>query len=378
MAETLSQSGIAQILLTLLTKNSTPPRIGLLKKKSTPPTTPQNGNKQMNNAVPKDNKTHILEAFRQLLNQRKTTDSKVATKEETAAKEQNKQLLEVATTYTVDGIVKGLADLQLEFGSIVSGISEKLVKETQKLDELKQAIEIETQHLQELQKIRIVADALDIITQEHQAKLKNLDQDATEHQQSLEKQIVEARKKWQKEQEENEATLQQQTELLVKQRQQETENYQYELERRQKIETDDYENRARQQERELQDIEQTYQKQWQEREKTLNDHQTLFAEYQQKLATIPEELKKAEDEARKKAIEEVNRDAKVKADLFEKEWEGNKQGYELKIQSLEATIQRQTEQIADLSSQLQATMKQAQELAMRAFATTANSAEKAK
>lgn len=332
----------------------------------------------MNNAVPKDNKTHILEAFRQLLNQRKTTDSKVATKEETAAKEQNKQLLEVATTYTVDGIVKGLADLQLEFGSIVSGISDKLVKETQKLDELKQAIEIETQHLQELQKIRIVADALDIITQEHQAKLKNLDQDATEQQQTLEKQIVEARKKWQKEQEENEATLQQQTELLVKQRQQETENYQYELERRQKIETDDYENCARQQERELQDIEQTYQKQWQEREKTLNDHQTLFAEYQQKLATIPEELKKAEDEARKKAIEEVNRDAKVKADLFEKEWEGSKQGYELKIQSLEATIQRQTEQIADLSAQLQATMRQAQELAMRAFATTANNAEKAK
>ena len=38
------------------------------------------------------------------------------------------------------------------------------------------------------------------------------------------------------------------------------------------------------------------------------------------------------------------------------------------MQSLQQTIERQTEQIAEISAQLQATMKQAQDLAMKAFA----------
>ena len=46
-------------------------------------------------------------------------------------------------------------------------LSEKLVNENSKLDELKLALEIETQHLQELPKIRIAADISHILSQEH-------------------------------------------------------------------------------------------------------------------------------------------------------------------------------------------------------------------
>ena len=53
--------------------------------------------------------------------------------------------------------------------------------------------------------------------------------------------------------------------------------------------------------------------------------------------------------------------------MFEKEWEGSKQSYELKITSLEQTIERQKEQIESISNQLQETLKQAQDLSMRAF-----------
>ena len=102
----------------------------------------------------RDSKDQISKAFQQILTDRKKSDSKIATKEEEAEKEKNKQVLEVASTYTIDSIVKGLADLQLEFGSIVNGLSEKLSTEASKLDELKRAINIETQHLQELQQIR--------------------------------------------------------------------------------------------------------------------------------------------------------------------------------------------------------------------------------
>jgi len=319
--------------------------------------------------IAKDSKAKILQSFQQILAEKKKIESKVATREEEAEKAKNKQLLEVAATYTIDSIVKGLADLQLDFGSIINGVNEKLTTESSKLDELKRALEIENQRLQELQQIRIVADALHILTQEHQEKLTSLEQNAANQREIVEKDTTEKRKLWQKEQQEFDAVIAEQTALITKERQQETADYQYELERNRKVETDEYEEFKRKLERELQEATREKEKQWVEREKYLADHQTEFTENQTKAAGFEEELKQAYIKAKEEAIQEVTREAKVKSDLFEKEWTSTKQGYELKVQSLQETITRQTEQIADLSNQLQATMRQAQELAMKAFAT---------
>ena len=322
-------------------------------------------------ATAKDSKAQILQNFQQILADKKKIESKVETKEQSAEKAKNKQLLEVASTYTIDSIVKGLADLQLDFGSITSGLSEKLKQESSKLDELKRAIEIEAEQLQQLQQIRVVADAFHILTQEHQEKLTVLEQNATNQHEIIEKDTTQKRKIWGKEQQEFDAAVQEKTAFTIKQRQGEAADYQYDLQRERKIETDAYEETKRTSERELQESTREKDKNWAEREKLLSDNQAEFEKNQTKAAGFEEELKQAYTKAKEEAIQEVSREAKVKADLVDKEWEGSKQGYELKVQSLQQTIERQTEQIAEISAQLQATMKQAQDLAMKAFATKA-------
>ena len=322
-------------------------------------------------ATAKDSKAQILQNFQQILADKKKIESKVETKEQSAEKAKNKQLLEVASTYTIDSIIKGLADLQLDFGSITSGLSEKLKQESSKLDELKRAIEIEAQQLQELQQIRVVADAFHILTQEHQEKLTVLEQNATNQREIIEKDTTQKRKIWGKEQQEFDAAVQEKTAFTIKQRQGEAADYQYDLQRERKIETDAYEETKRTSEREMQEFTREKDKNWVEREKLLSDNQAEFEKNQTKVAGFEEELKQAYTKAKEEAIQEVSREAKVKADLVDKEWEGSKQGYELKVQSLQQTIERQTEQIAEISAQLQATMKQAQDLAMKAFASKA-------
>ncbi len=318
-------------------------------------------------AASKDGKQQLMQAFQQILVERKKLESKIATKLEVADKVKNKQILEVASTYTVDSIVKSLADLQLEFGSIVNSLSDKLGKENSKLDELNRAIEVETQYLQELQQIRTVADTVDVLTQEHREKLRILEQDSISKRETLEKEIAQTRKDWQKEQTQYDEVVQAENELLLKQRQQETEEYEYKLENTRKINADAYEAKKRNLEREVLESTQEKDKNWAEREKVLKDNQPLFAEYQKKVAAFPVELEEAVKKAREEAIKETGQKAKVEADLFEKEWEATKQSYELKIRSLEETIQKQAEQIDGISVQLQATLKQAQDLAMRAF-----------
>ncbi|MEZ2228765.1 MAG: hypothetical protein ACBR50_21135 [Microcoleus sp.] len=321
--------------------------------------------------IAKDSKAKILQNFQQILAENKKIESKVETKEQEAEKAKNKQLLEVASTYTIDSIVKGLADLQLDFGSIINGLSEKLSAESSKLDELKRGIEIETAQLQQLQQIRVVADALYILTQEHQEKITALEQSAANQREVIEKDTIKKRKAWEKEQQEFEIQVQETTALTIKEREQETADYRYELERSRKVETDEYVEAKRKSERELQQSTREKDKNWTEREKLLTDNQAEFVKNQTKAAGFEEELKQANTKAKEEAIQEVSREAKVKADLVDKEWEGTKQGYELKVQSLQQTIGRQTEQIAEISAQLQATMKQAQDLAMKAFATKA-------
>lgn len=108
----------------------------------------------------------------------------------------------------------------------------------------------------------------------------------------------------------------------------------------------------------------------------MKDNQNLADENIAKVAAFPAELEEAVKKAREEAIKETTGNEKVKADLAEKEWEGNKQGYDMKIQSLERVIERQTEQINAIAEQLQTVMNQAQSLAMKAFETSAKISEK--
>jgi hypothetical protein len=326
----------------------------------------------MTQLVVKDNKTKILQALQTILAERSHLVSRIATREEEAEKAQNQNILATVSQYTADSIVRGLADLQLEFGNAVTGLSTQLSTETTKLNELSRAIAVEMQHLQDLQQTRVVADALYLLNQEHQEQLRILEQRTTRDREALNQEMAQVRKVWQQEQQEFEATLTETDELQQQERQQQEADYEYDAERSHKIATDEYEAARRQIEREIQDETQLNGKLWAEREQNLAGNQKLLKEYQQKAAAFPAELEDAIKKAREEGIRDANQDAKIKADLIEKEWESTKQGYELQIQSLDAKIQLQGEQITEISTQLQAAMRQAQELAMRAFESSSS------
>ena len=327
-------------------------------------------------AIVKNSKLQILTELERILAQQQQPGSKVATKQEEAQLVKNKEIVTKAATYTVDTIVKGMADLQLEFGSIISGLSDRLTGEVEKLTEVKQSIEIETQHRSELQQVRVVADALHIITQEHQQSLKAIEQQLTVDRENISKEQINLRKQWEQNQRDY---TDRQTELVMnitKDRQNEQDEIQYKITRDRQLQTDAYTETKRNQEQDILSQDREQQKQWKEREKFLKDNQKLTDENTAKVTAFPAELEEAVKKAREEAIKETSNDAKVKADLAEKEWEGNKQGFETKIQSLERVIDRQNQQIIAIAEQLQTVINQAQSLAMKAFETSAKISEK--
>lgn len=326
----------------------------------------------MTQIAAQDSKTRIIDALQIILAEQRSLSSRVATRAEEAEQERNRSVLEAVSQYTADSIVRGLADLQLDFGTTVTELANGLTRETTKLEDLKRAIAVETKNLQDLQRTRVVADALYLLTQEHQETLRQLDQQANRDREALEREKTELRKGWQQEQEEFDSNASDNRELLSQSRQQQEADYQYDSTRARRIASDDYDQARRQIEREIQETIAAKEKDWAERERILATDQGLCEEYQQRVASFPNELEAAIKKAREEGIRDANQDAKVKADLLEKEWESTRQGYEIQIQSLETKIQKQTEQIMEISTQLQTALRQAQELAMRAFDSSSN------
>lgn len=180
------------------------------------------------------------------------------------------------------------------------------------------------------------------------------------------------RKNWEKEQAEFEIKIAEESKLLEEARAKEEADYNYNLQISRKREMDEYEETKRNQERELNLLGKEKNKLWQERENILASQEEEFKANQEKIAQLEEQIKTEVNKARSEAIQEADREAKVKANLVEKEWEATKQGYEFKIQSLEAKIAQQNQQIDAIALQLQNATNQAQSLALKAFQSNNN------
>jgi hypothetical protein len=313
----------------------------------------------------KDSKRQILDAFQAILASQPT--SRVATKDEEAERSQNQQLLATVADYSTDRIVRGLADLQLEFGGLIQEMSTKLSSENGKLGELSRAIAVSQAQLAELRRVRIVADARHILTQEHQESLQALAERSRRAREVLEKEQADTRRRQAQEQAEYDLNLAESQAFLQQERLRAEADFSYEADRLRRVALDDYETLQRQQSRDLADDLAAYEKDWAERQRLLDSNAEKRQVATQLVEAFPAELDEAVKQAREEGIRDVNQDARVKAELLEADWQGQQQAYQLQIDALEAKLQQQVEQIAALSNQLQTATQQAQSLAMRAF-----------
>ncbi len=309
----------------------------------------------------------IATAFNQLLAEYQQTKARIATKEEENEKAKNQELLAKTVDYTVDNIVNGMASLQLSFGNAVQRLATELTTESNKLEELKKAIATEQKHLKRLNQVRLVADALHILKQEHQAKQLTLQAKTAQLKATITQEMIRTKQEWDLEQAEFTTRSAEAAELLINQRALEEADYRYELERQRTIEQDEYESDRRLQARELTELEMVKDQEFAAREAYLVSNNAEFRQNMEKIAGFEAKLTEEYNQAKGKAIKDADSKYKVVADLQEKEWSAMEQGYELKTASLTIVVEQQIEQISAIMAQLQEANAQGQNLAIQAF-----------
>lgn len=331
----------------------------------------------------KNTKAEILTAFNQLLDEKKTIESQLAqlakepkqvieVKPATETKSMN-STLNNAGKQKIQQTIDNLTSLQLSFGSAVSDLSENLTLEAAKLQEIQQLVTTEIQELQELHSLaEINDDTLDRLITQYQQSAKQFAEEFNQRRETLEQEILTANKAWTKEQEQQQRTIKERNDIQTKTRLRDSSEYKYELELQRKLNTDEYEQAQQTLYKQLEELNKTQEKQWAEREKTISEREKQFEEYKIKVEAFPKELEAAVKKSLENGRGLGHYQTKVKADLRAKEVEGERRVYELRIQSLEETIQNQETRINNLAKQLDSALKQVQDLAVKAIEGSAN------
>ncbi len=269
--------------------------------------------------------------------------------------------------------IQTLMMLQSGFGGVVSELSEQLTQEATQLEKLQQAVTTEREQLQELHSLEDVQeDTLDTLIKRYQETAKAFQEELTQQQETLEQQWQDQQKAWQTEQAEFQQQIKDRNENYKKSRFRDQENYEYNLERQREIEQEEYEQSQQDLYQALDELQEQKQKEWEERETALAEQKKEATEIQEKVEAFPDQLKEAIKKSKEAGRHIGTYQARIKADLFAKEVEGQKQFYQLRIESLSETIKNQENRIKSLCEQLDAAQKQVQDLAVKAIEGSSN------
>ncbi len=282
----------------------------------------------------------------------------------------NQTLNKPSMQYTIENLLM----VQSGFGGAISELSEKLTSEATKYEEVRQQVAEEIQQLNDLHSLEnIEENTLDDLIQQYEQSAKEFESEFSDRQETLQQEIESSKQTWEKEQQEYQRTIKERNEQQHKARQREAETYEYDLNLERDLDIDEYEQNKKNLYKELEESQQQQEKLWSEREQSISEREKEFAEVKAKVEDFEKQLEANIKNGKENGRNIGNYQAKVKSDLLAKEVEGEKQFYELRIQSLQQTIQNQEQRIKNLSEQLDSTLTQVQDLAVKAIEGASNS-----
>jgi len=142
-------------------------------------------------------KTEIFEAYNELLKQ--MDGQKPGQPKEMKEGEEREKVLKNAGSINKEGIIKQIAGLKISLNTELEKVEEALVTESKKLAQVKEAIQIQEQRLQDLYGINATADSIAVMLTLQKEKKEAFEKEMEQKQKQLDTEISEARQKWDKE-----------------------------------------------------------------------------------------------------------------------------------------------------------------------------------
>lgn len=241
-------------------------------------------------------------------------------------------LLAAAQKFSPDAILREIGQLKLQIHSELDGLAEKLIASSKTLNQLQEAVGFSKNQLQNLHNIQIGVESVDQLVKEYEEAKMKQQLEYEQRKLELDSVIASAKRQWEREKEEQE--------------------YQASVQKR----------RAKEQLAEELAKERTA---LEEREKTIMAQEAEVKGLQEEFATFPERLEKAAEEARKKAVREIEQRFAEQLKFVKREHENELNIAKLNLAHSESAAKSQSAEIAKLRSELERAYLQSQNMAAR-------------
>jgi hypothetical protein len=301
-------------------------------------------------------KAEVQQEFETLV--REVDDAREAAdlKRAEAEKQREAEVRQAVEGVTVESVAARLSGMGFEITRALAGISEQLMQEVNRLQAVRDAVELERAELTRLHKIDVAATALDYLVQDYRAQSEK-----------LEAEIAAARAEWEQESRTAERERKEQEEALRKQRQREIDDYEYKKQLERKKAQDKYDEDMRLLEKKNAERQEALEKKWAEREAALKVREQDLDRLRKEVEEFPAKLRQETERTTADAERAVAARFEQQILVLKKDAETERRVAELQISALQATAARQTDTIAALQKQLDEAKQQVQDIAVKAI-----------
>ncbi len=302
----------------------------------------------------KNTKKEILDAYEAM-------KQKIQEKEQNAPETANKQahekkVLDGASMQKPDKVMQDIANLKVSMIQSLDKIEETLVSEHKKISRVREAIDIENQNLQDIYQIKAEAGSLAALINAH-----------AEKKEALEAEIKEKREAWEKEKQQMEQSLKEEKERVQKERKREEEEYSYSITQKRKKEEDAYKEKIAKQEKEITEKREAFEKEIQQREAFLKEHEEEYQELKQKAGQFPGQLEEAVKQKEKEVSDQLKTQFKYDKELLVKEYEGELKLKDQSINTLKEKIKDQDNQVSQLYKKVESADSNVKDIVLKAI-----------
>lgn len=323
-------------------------------------------------------KKEMLQTYQRVLKQLQAKQKAEMKPEETVAERKRSKAVAVADAASSAGIGNQIASLKSEVGRSLNELADRLEQETAKYTQVKTAVELAEAELREIYDIEKAAASLAALLEAQKeegekfeakmtAKREQLEYDIATHREAFEYEVNTQRDEWKKEKAEYDAAVKEQDEAEKKRRQRDQEEWQYQFEREKQAADEQRQHELAGLDREIQLKKEQLDKVLAEREQTVAAAEAELQALRTRAETFPGELEQAVSRAVQDTTESLERERTYVVELLQKEYAGERNVLNSRIEALQATVEKQAEQIARSSQQLEHSYGQVQDIALKAI-----------
>lgn len=311
-------------------------------------------------------KKEMLSAYNSLVKKlREKRDSEIKPTEKSEEKK-IKTALEKTDALSFESLIKSISDLKMHFNKTVNELSEKLDDELKKYQNIQNAVEAKENELKDIFEIEKEASSLRALIDLQKIKREEFENETILRENEFNEEMAKKKVEWEEEKKQIESDLKERRENAKKSLEREKEEFRYEFEQEKKKTIDQFNTDKTSMERELKEKQEQAEKEFAEREKAISEAENELEELRSKVNEFEAILKSSVNKSVSEATEKIENEASYKEQMLIAKFEGEKQVFKTRIESLEKTIKDQALQLKHQSEQIEKSYSQVQNIAIKA------------